>query len=152
MASLIHVPLGPASVHLLLNGLVGLLLGWAAFPSLLLALFLQALLFQFGGLVVLGANTAIMASPAVFCGLALGRLARGVRPFPALAAGFAAGVLGVLGAALLAAAALYLSGAEFLTAAAALVLAHLPVAGVEGVIAAGAVGFLRRVKPDALDG
>ena len=30
VASLIHVPVGPANAHLILNGLVGLLLGWAA--------------------------------------------------------------------------------------------------------------------------
>ena len=30
IASLIHVPVGPSSVHLLLNGLIGLILGWAA--------------------------------------------------------------------------------------------------------------------------
>ena len=52
VASLIHVPLGPGSVHLLLNGLLGLILGWAAFPAILVALLLQAVLFQYGGIVV----------------------------------------------------------------------------------------------------
>ena len=47
VASLIHVPIGPSSVHLVLNGLLGILLGWMAFPSILVALSLQALLFQF---------------------------------------------------------------------------------------------------------
>ena len=42
VASLIHVPVGLASAHLVLNGLVGVLLGWAAFPSILVALLLQA--------------------------------------------------------------------------------------------------------------
>ena len=50
VASLIHVNVGPASVHLILNGIVGLLLGWAAVPAILVALTLQALFFQFGGL------------------------------------------------------------------------------------------------------
>ncbi|MGD8881735.1 MAG: energy-coupling factor ABC transporter permease, partial [Desulfobacterales bacterium] len=45
VASLIHVPIGPANAHLILNGLVGLLLGWAAFPVILVALVLQAVLF-----------------------------------------------------------------------------------------------------------
>ena len=45
VASLIHVPLGPTSVHLILNGLVGLILGWATFPAILVGLLLQALLF-----------------------------------------------------------------------------------------------------------
>ena len=38
VASLIHVPIGPSSVHLLINGIVGLLLGWAAFPAILVGL------------------------------------------------------------------------------------------------------------------
>lgn len=40
VASLIHVPVGLSSAHLVLNGLVGVLLGWAAFPSILVALLL----------------------------------------------------------------------------------------------------------------
>jgi len=32
VASLVHVPIGPASAHLIMNGIIGLLLGWAAFP------------------------------------------------------------------------------------------------------------------------
>jgi len=69
IASFIHVPVGPSSVHLVLNGLAGVLLGWAVFPALLVALFLQAILFQFGGLSTLGVNTFCMAFPAVLCGL-----------------------------------------------------------------------------------
>jgi len=33
VASLIHVPLGPSSVHLILNGIIGVLLGWSAFSA-----------------------------------------------------------------------------------------------------------------------
>ena len=32
VASLIHVPIGFSSAHLILNGLLGVVLGWAAFP------------------------------------------------------------------------------------------------------------------------
>ncbi|HAS88003.1 MAG TPA: cobalt transporter CbiM, partial [Desulfovibrio sp.] len=65
VASLIHIPIGPSSAHLILSGLMGLLLGWAAFPAILTGLLLQAVLFQYGGLAVIGVNTAIMALPAV---------------------------------------------------------------------------------------
>ena len=65
VASLIHVPIGPSSIHLILNGLIGVLLGWAAFPAVFIALILQAVLFQFGGLTTLGVNTAVMAVPAL---------------------------------------------------------------------------------------
>jgi cobalt/nickel transport system permease protein len=34
VASLIHVPVGPSSVHLIMSGLAGLVLGWTAFPAL----------------------------------------------------------------------------------------------------------------------
>ncbi|HIJ20834.1 MAG TPA: cobalt transporter CbiM, partial [Deltaproteobacteria bacterium] len=61
VASLIHVPVGPSSVHLILNGIVGLILGWGAFPVILVALVLQAIFFQFGGITTLGVNTMIMA-------------------------------------------------------------------------------------------
>jgi cobalt/nickel transport system permease protein len=67
VASLVHVPIGPSSVHLILNGLLGLLLGWIAFPAILVGLILQALLFQFGGFTTLGVNGIIMALPAVAC-------------------------------------------------------------------------------------
>ena len=150
VASLVHVPLGPSSVHLILNGLLGIILGWAAFPALLLALALQALLFQFGGFIVLGVNTTTMALPAVLCYLALSPLVRGSNRSLALAVGFLAGAFSVILAAILAALSLYLSGSAFITSAQALVLAHLPVAGVEGVITALVLGFLRRVKPEML--
>ena len=35
VASLIHIPLGPTSVHLILNGLVGIILGPLSFISIL---------------------------------------------------------------------------------------------------------------------
>lgn len=48
VASLIHVPLGPTSVHLILNGLVGIVLGWAAFPAILWACFCRRFCFSMG--------------------------------------------------------------------------------------------------------
>ena len=55
VSSLIQVPFGVTSVHLLLNGLMGLLLGWTAVPALLVALTLQTVFFGYGGALVLGA-------------------------------------------------------------------------------------------------
>ena len=62
--SLITVPLAGTSVHLVLSGLVGLILGWAAFPAMLIALVLQAMFFGIGGPTTLGINTLSMALPA----------------------------------------------------------------------------------------
>ncbi len=74
VASLIHVPIGPSSVHLILNGINGLLLGWLCSPSILVALALQAILFQFGGITILGVNTVTMALPGLICYYLFSRL------------------------------------------------------------------------------
>lgn len=150
VASLIHLPAGPASVHLLLNGMAGMVLGWAAFPALLAALLLQAVMFGFGGLLVLGVNTVNMAAPAVLAGLAFRRLWRPDRPRrTALSAALCSGCA-VLLTGLMVAGSLALSGREFETAAKLVVLTHLPVMGIEAVFASAAIGLLARVKPEAL--
>ncbi|HLO77436.1 MAG TPA: cobalt transporter CbiM, partial [Magnetospirillum sp.] len=98
VASLVHFPVGPSSVHLILNGLTGVVLGWASFPAILIALLLQAVLFGFGGVVVLGVNVMNMAVPAVISGLlfnVLHRRADGNHRRSVIAAGFCGG-LGVL--------------------------------------------------------
>ena len=68
IASLLTIPVGPSAVHLLLNGLMGVLLGWSAVPALLVALLLQLLFFGYGGLLVLGVNLLNLALPALLCG------------------------------------------------------------------------------------
>src|SRR5436309_8202046 len=60
IASLVHVRVPPTSVHLILNGLVGVVLGWRACLAIPVGLFLQALLIQHGGFTTLGINTCIM--------------------------------------------------------------------------------------------
>lgn len=65
VASLIHVRLGPTSVHLLLNGLVGIVLGRRAALAIPVGLFLQAALLQHGGFTALGVNACVMTLPAL---------------------------------------------------------------------------------------
>lgn len=148
VAALVHFPVGPSSVHLILNGLTGIVLGWAAFPAILVALLLQAVLFGFGGLIVLGVNVANMALPAVLCGALFFAVARSGRR-RTIAAGLAGG-LGVVLTALLVALALALSGREFAAAAKLVVFAHIPVAVIEVVFNAAVIGLLLRVKPELL--
>jgi cobalt/nickel transport system permease protein len=149
VASLIHVPIPPTQAHLLLNGLLGILLGWAAFPAILVALFLQALLFQFGGLTTLGINTFNMALPALLCWLCLRRFLHYGRKWRLLA-GALAGMGGVLGSGLLVSASLALSGDSFYGLALVILLAHLPVMAVEGIITSLVVDYLARVRPELL--
>jgi cobalt/nickel transport system permease protein len=74
VASLVHVRVGPTSVHLLLNGLVGVLLGGRAALAIGVGLALQALLIGHGGYNTLGVNTCILALPALLCGALFRRL------------------------------------------------------------------------------
>lgn len=151
VASLIHVPIGPSSVHLILNGIVGIILGWGAFPVILVALALQAVFFQFGGITTLGANTVIMALPAVFCYYLFGTLVgKGVRI--ALPAAFLCGFLSVFLAGILVGLALTFTEENFLKASYLVVMAHLPVMIIEGIITAFCVAFLKKVQPEMLPG
>ncbi|GAA0305776.1 cobalt transporter CbiM [Rhodovulum strictum] len=151
VASLVHVPVGPSSVHLILNGLAGLVLGWAAFPALFVGLLLQAVFFGFGGLTVLGVNTVAIALPAVIVHYLF---RRGVTQGAPLSAAIWAGMGGALAIALTAGAvgaALALSGAGFVPAAKLVLVAHVPVMAIEGVLTATAVYLAAQVKPDLFD-
>lgn len=65
VGSLIHVRLGPASVHLILNGLAGAVLGTRAVLAIAVGLLLQYFLLQHGGYTTLGLNLCIIAAPAL---------------------------------------------------------------------------------------
>jgi cobalt/nickel transport system permease protein len=152
VASLIHVPVGPSSVHLILNGINGILLGWLCFPSILVALALQAILFQFGGITVLGINTVNMALPGVICYYLFRRLVNQDRRTISLASAFACGFLAVLCSAFLVAISLVFTEESFMAVAKLIVVAHLPVMIIEGLITLFCVAFLKRVKPELLGG
>lgn len=152
VASLIHLKFGPTSVHLILNGLVGLILGWAAFPAFLIALFLQAVFFGHGGFTTLGLNTFCFGLPAILCYYAFNNPLRRVKSKTALPVlGFAAGASAIVGSGLLVSAALIAIGSEFRLAAEGVFIAHLPIAVIEGLVTAAAITFLRQVKPELLE-
>ena len=65
VASLVAVPIGPTSVHLLLAGAMGIVLGVAAIPAVFVGLLLQAVLFGFGGITSLGVDVVDIAFPGV---------------------------------------------------------------------------------------
>jgi len=152
VASLIHVPIGPSSVHLILNGINGILLGWLCFPSILVALALQAILFQFGGITVLGVNTVTMALPGVICYYLFGRLVNREKSLISLSAAFACGFLSVFFSGILVALSLLFTEQSFMSVAKMIVVAHLPIMIIEGIITLFCVAFLHRVKPELLGG
>lgn len=149
VGSLVHVPIGPSSVHLILNGLLGMLLGWAVFPCIHVALMLQALLFQYGGITVLGINTFNMAFPGVLVWLLFRPLLLKSSRLRLVGA-FCGGALAVAGAGCLTALSLAFTNEGFFKTAEILLLAHLPVMIVEGAITMLTVSFVARVRPEIL--
>ncbi|MDR2630102.1 MAG: cobalt transporter CbiM [Spirochaetaceae bacterium] len=155
LASLVHIPLGPSSIHLTLLGLAGILLGWSAVPALFIALLLQSILFQFGGLLSLGVNTTVMGTAAlsafgVWRLLPTGKgrpperaIAAGVKPAAAFISGFVAVGTGTF----LVTFSLFLSSRDLFSTAVLMFAANLPLAVVEGVITAFSVLFLQRMMP-----
>lgn len=65
ISSLIHIRVGPTSIHLLLTGLVGIILGPRSALAIGVGLLLQVLLIQHGGYWTLGVNTCVMTLPAL---------------------------------------------------------------------------------------
>ncbi len=153
VASLIHIPLGPTSVHLILAGLAGVLLAEKAYPSVFIALLLQAFLFQHGGITTIGINTVIIGVPALVSygifvvGVNHTRFEQRLVIFGGLAGGVAIAL-----AVVLTSIALLFGGEEFLGVVALLAVAHVPVIVIEAVIVGSVVGFLNKVKPEMLAG
>lgn len=149
VASLVHVPIGPSSVHLLLNGIIGLILGWAAFPAVLVGLLLQAVFLQFGGITVLGVNSFNLAGPAVLCGFLFRSIVINQTKY-ALIAAFACGALSVFLTALMVAISLIWTEESFFEVAALVIAAHVPVMVIEGLITMFCIAFLKKVQPASL--
>lgn len=149
VASLIHVPLGPANVHLVLGGLMGIVLGWSCFPAILVALFLQTLFFHYGGLVVLGVNTVTMALPALICFYIFRPWVEKNGKSRQLGA-FGAGFFSILISSLIMALALATTDKGFIQAAKLVVAAHIPLMVIEGIITMFTVTFLAKVQPEFL--
>lgn len=152
VASLIHIPLVATSIHLILNGLVGIILGRRAFPAIVLAIVLQAILFGHGGVSVIGVNSVMMGGGAL---LAYGvwqlrhrvNFANKETFFAALA-----GAAGIFFSGLIMALAMLTTGEAFWATAVAVLGYHVVLMFVEGAVAAACVGFLLKTKPDLLAG
>lgn len=150
VAGTIHVPVGIGSVHLVLNGLAGVLLGWVVFPVILVGLILQALLLSFGGFSVLGVNLLILALPGVIARAVLVPWLRRGRLTASSAGGLAAAIA-IVGAVALTAAVLAMSaGSAFRSLIVVIAAAQLPVLIVDIVVSALVLGMMTRAVPGLL--
>lgn len=161
VGSSLSLPVPPVSVHLVLNGLLGIVLGWYAWPAILIGLLLQAILLGHGGVTTLGVHAVMMGIPALLAGQLFQQrqhLGKSLPPKVALGLfSFVAGALGV-GISVLIFLALVVfampstldQSAErgFLTA---LMVGHIPLIFLEGIFAVLLCFFLLRVKPELLE-
>jgi cobalt/nickel transport system permease protein len=160
VASWIHIPVPPTSVHLVLNGLLGAILGYFAFPSILIGLFFQAVMFQHGGLTTLGVNAVVMGIPAVVAHYVfrLRKLGNVESRTKTAVFGFLSGA-GAIGISVALFVVILMTNIpadiDVATEQAAiytLAIAHLPLVVIEGTITAMLTVFLQRVRPGVLDG
>lgn len=149
VASSIHFKLLVTSVHLLLNGLVGVVLGRRAMLAITVGLGLQYLLLAHGGYTTLGLNACIVGIPAVAAGALFPVLRRaGLSGF---AAGFILGAFATGGAVGLNFLVLLLGGKDdWDTLARLVLLAHVPVVIVEALMLGVVVRYLEKVKPEMI--
>jgi len=127
---------------------MGLILGHAVFPAVFTALLLQALLFGFGGLLVLGVNTFVMGFASLATYLVFGRMIR--KGSWVITMSFMAGAFAVMIAAVIAGMLLMMTDSNFAGAVKLLLIAHAPVAVAEGCVTSFLVMWLKRAAPEFL--
>ena len=151
VANFIHVPLGVVSIHLILNGLVGVLLGKRAFPAIMLGVILQSF-FGFGGLSVIGVNSVMLGGGALFA-YGVWQLRHKVSiPNKEVIFGGLAGALGIFFSGTILSLALVASGEVFNDAAILALEWHVVLMILEGIVTGACVGFIVKTKPDLLAG
>ena len=151
LASLVNVRIGPSSTHLTLLAPIGLILGSAVFPAVFTALLLQAVLFHFGGIVVLGANTFIMGTASLSVYILFGQIIRNSEGrLRLMTASFIAGISAVMIGASLTGMFLMMTDVNFSGAVKVLLIAHLPAALIEGAVTSFLVVWLKKSAPEIL--
>lgn len=151
VASLLHVPIGPSSVHLIFAGLAGILLGLGAFPAVFLAVLLQAFLFQHGGVTTIGVNSLTMGIPALISyGIFTGVIKKTSWKQRYVLGGSLAGGIAIFLAVVFTSVVLLMTGEELIGLMAILVISHVPVIVIETILVGGIAGFLQKVKPEML--
>ncbi|MCP4137542.1 MAG: cobalt transporter CbiM [bacterium] len=148
--SLYHFQIGPTSSHLVFSGLMGILLGWSAFPAILVGLLFQAIMFQHGGFTTLGVNTMVIGVPALAASFIFRAGLKKIDPANAISLNirsFLAGTVAILLSAFFVACFLIYNGSGFEKIAKIFYAVNIPLAFLEGAITAFIVSFLIKVKP-----
>jgi cobalt/nickel transport system permease protein len=153
-AQMINFPVaGGTSGHLLGGALAAIVLGpWAGILVMTTVIAVQGLVFQDGGLVVMGANIFNMGILTTLIGYGLYRGAAGRRRGVQLTVAGVAAWLSVVAGALLTAFQLWLSGTSALRIVfPAMLGVHMLIGLGEALITVAALAFILRTRPDLLD-
>ena len=152
-AQMINFPVaGGTSGHLLGGALAAIMLGpWAAMLVMTSVIAVQGLLFQDGGLTVMGANILNMGLLTAIVGYGLYRAALGRSPRTRLVVAGVAAWLSVMTGALLTSLELWLSGTAKLNIVIPAMLGVHALIGIgEALITVAALAFIFRTRPDLL--
>ncbi len=151
VANFIHIPLVVASIHLILNGLAGVILGKRAFMAIMLGVVLQSF-FGFGGVSVIGVNSVMLGGGALIAyGIWQCRYLVSI-PNREVIFGALAGAFGIFFSGCILALALVTTGDAFLATAKLVLGYHVVLMILEGAVTGACVGFLMKTKPDLLSG
>lgn len=153
-AQMINFPVaGGTSGHLLGGALAAIVIGpWAGMLVMASVIAVQALLFQDGGLLVMGANILNMGILTVLVGYGLYRGVAGRSRSVRLAVAGAAAWLSVMAAALATSLQLWLSGTSTLRIVVPTMLGVHAFIGVgEALITVAALAFIMQTRPDLLE-
>ncbi len=147
LASLIHIPVGISSSHLILNGIIGILAGWMSFPIIALALFLQGIIFQFGGITTLGVNTAVIATPSIVSFYLFSKLIKKYNDKKIFfIASFLCGFLSVFLSVILFSIFLIASDENFFKMSFFVICSQIPIMIIEGFCTFFFISFLKKMK------
>jgi cobalt/nickel transport system permease protein len=154
-AQMLNFPIaGGTTGHFLGGALAAIVLGpWAAILVMTAVIALQALLFQDGGLLVMGANIFNMGVLTAMIGFGLYRSVVNANKTTRLAVAGAAAWLSIMASALLTALQLWLSGTSSLQLVIPAMLGVHALIGLgEAMITVAALAFILQARPDLLDG
>ncbi len=152
-AQMINFPIaGGTSGHLLGGALVAILLGpWAGMLVMTAVIAVQGLLFQDGGLLVMGANILNMGLLTTVVGYGLYRSVLGKSQSTKLAVAGVAAWLSVMTGALVTSVELWLSGTAHINIVVPAMLGVHALIGIgEALITVAALAFIYRTRPDLL--
>jgi cobalt/nickel transport system permease protein len=153
-AQMLNFPVaGGTSGHFLGGALAAIVLGpWAAILVMTAVIGLQALLFQDGGLLVMGANIFNMGVLTAMVGFGLYRSVLNANKTTRLAVAGLAAWLSTMASALITALQLWLSGTSQLQVVIPAMLGVHALIGIgEAIITVAALGFILQARPDLLE-